>query len=107
VGFNTPVTVAACEAMKGVFYEVMIAPGINPPLSLRFSSGLIFFFFFFFFLGVDYEPAALEILTKRQKLRVLKVNNFHYYPTALEIRNVSGGALLQTPNPLIKDEVSN
>jgi len=77
VGFNTPVTAEACKAMQGVFYEVMIAP--------------------------DYEPAALEILAKRQKLRVLKVGNFYTYPTAPEIRTVSGGVLLQGPNPVIND----
>jgi len=77
VGFNTTVTVAATEAMKGVFYEVMIAP--------------------------DYEPAALEILSKRQKLRVLKVPNFFTHPSAYEIKTISGGVLLQSPNPPIKD----
>lgn len=78
VGFNTTVTVAATEAMKGVFYEVMIAP--------------------------DYEPAALEILSKRQKLRVLKVANFFTHPSSFEVKTVSGGVLLQSPNPPIKDK---
>jgi len=80
VGFNRPVTVAAVEAMKGVFYEVMIAP--------------------------EYEPGVLEILSKRQKLRVLKIPGFSQLPTNSDIRTVSGGFLLQSPNPPIKDEES-
>lgn len=78
VGFNRTVTAVTAEAMKGVFYELIIAP--------------------------DYEPAALELFVKRQKLRVLRIPGFDKYPTAPEIKTVSGGALLQTPNPPIKDE---
>lgn len=55
----------------------------------------------------DYEPAALEILSKRQKLRVLKVNNFYSLPTNVELKTVSGGVLLQSPNPPINDSVSH
>lgn len=78
VGFNRIVTAATAEAMKGVFYELVIAP--------------------------DYEPAALELFVKRQKLRVLKIPFFNKTPVAPEIKTVSGGVLLQTPNPPIKDE---
>jgi phosphoribosylaminoimidazolecarboxamide formyltransferase/IMP cyclohydrolase len=78
VGFNRTVTVATAEAMKGVFYELIIAP--------------------------DYEPAVLDIFVKRPKLRVLKIPGFTTSPVAPEIKTVSGGVLLQTPNPPIKNE---
>jgi len=53
---------------------------------------------------LDYEPAALEFFVKRQKLRVLRIPGFSTFPSAPEIKAVSGGVLLQHPNPPIKDE---
>ncbi|GBD11143.1 Bifunctional purine biosynthesis protein PurH [bacterium HR23] len=67
VGFNRPVTGGTAEAMRGVFYEVVVAPG--------------------------YTPDALAVLTKRRDLRILEVPPSL---PALEVRTISGGFLLQT-----------
>ena len=70
VGFNNVVTVETAAAMKGVLYDVVVAPG--------------------------YEPEALEILSKRKRTRVLEAS-----PSAtplLNVRNVTGGALVQQPD---------
>ena len=76
VGFNTTVTEETARQMSGVFYEVVVAP--------------------------DYEPAALEVLKKRRNLRVLEVP-----PSsgggALDLRPVSGGLLVQSPDVLSED----
>ena len=47
VGFNTTVTAETATAMKGVLFDVLVAP--------------------------DYEPEALEIFKKRKRTRVLRV----------------------------------
>jgi len=75
VGFNRPVTRETALAMKGVFYEVVVAPG--------------------------YEPEALEVFSSRRNLRVLEVPPGP--PPPLEVRRLSGGALLQTPDALEED----
>ncbi len=74
VGFNTIVTAETAAAMKGVLYDVIAAPG--------------------------YEPEALEILSKRKRTRVLEVK-----PSAaplLNVRNVTGGALVQQPDDIVE-----
>jgi phosphoribosylaminoimidazolecarboxamide formyltransferase/IMP cyclohydrolase len=70
VAFNRDVDRAAAEAMDGVFTEVVVAP--------------------------DFEPAALEVLSARNNLRVLA-------PTEtpgddLELRRIEGGWLVQVPD---------
>ncbi|MBM3935404.1 MAG: bifunctional phosphoribosylaminoimidazolecarboxamide formyltransferase/IMP cyclohydrolase [SAR202 cluster bacterium] len=71
VGFNTAVTTETAAAMKGVLYHIIVAP--------------------------DYEPEALAIFRKRNKdTRVLKVQRSTGSLNDLEVRLVSGGALLQT-----------
>jgi len=72
VGFNRSVTVSAAEAMRPVFYEVVVAP--------------------------DYEPEALAILRKKRDLRILRVPEGIYTVGAqnTEARRVSGGVLLQS-----------
>lgn len=77
VGFNRPVTGATAEAMRGVFYEVVVAPG--------------------------YTPEALAILTKRRDLRILEVPPA---PLPVEVRTVSGGFLVQTADVLQEDPAS-
>lgn len=78
VAFNKPVETASVEAMKKVFYEVVVAPG--------------------------YEPEALEILKKKKDLRILEVPSQAGSPgKALDIKNVSGGLLLQTQDILEED----
>jgi len=72
VGFNNVVTAETATAMKGVLYDVIVAPG--------------------------YEPEALEILQKRRRTRVLETK-----PSAtplLNVRNVTGGALIQQPDDI-------
>jgi len=78
VGFNTVVTAETALAMKGVLYDNIVAPG--------------------------YEPEALEILSKRKRTRVLEVK-----PSAtplLNVRNVTGGALVQQPDDIVEDPSS-
>jgi len=73
VGFNSPVTAETAEAMGSVFYELVVAP--------------------------SYEPGALAILRKKRGLRILQVPEAHASSDqVLEIRQVSGGVLLQTPD---------
>lgn len=70
VGFNNVVTAETATAMKGVLYDVIVAP--------------------------SYEPEALEILSKRKRTRVLEAS-----PSTvplLNVRNVTGGALVQQPD---------
>ena len=78
VGFNTVVTAETALAMKGVLYDNIVAPG--------------------------YEPEALAILSKRKRTRVLEVQ-----PAAtplLNVRNVTGGALVQQPDNIVEDPSS-
>jgi phosphoribosylaminoimidazolecarboxamide formyltransferase/IMP cyclohydrolase len=72
VGFNSPVTADTATAMKGVLYDVIVAPG--------------------------YEPEALEILSKRKRTRVLEVKASA--TPLLTVRNVTGGALIQQPDDI-------
>ncbi|MSP79094.1 MAG: bifunctional phosphoribosylaminoimidazolecarboxamide formyltransferase/IMP cyclohydrolase [Dehalococcoidia bacterium] len=78
VGFNRMVTGAAAEAMRRVFYEIVVAPG--------------------------YTPEALEILQKKKDLRILAAT----LPTAIgnaniDLRRVSGGLLVQAPDEINED----
>ncbi len=85
LGFNRPVTGEAAEALRRVFFEVIVAPG--------------------------YEDAALEILQKKRDLRILRVaapppgNPSEAGGPAgpLQVRRVSGGLLLQTSDALEED----
>ncbi len=75
VGFNSVVTAETASAMKGVLFDVIVAPG--------------------------YEPDALEIFSKRKRTRILEVAPSR--ANELEVRNVSGGALVQQPDDLVED----
>lgn len=78
VAFNRTVTTAAAEAMKGVFYEIVIAP--------------------------DYEEGALEELRKRRNLRILKVAPLKARGTdTLWFRPITGGLLVNTPDDIVED----
>ena len=77
VAFNRSVTAEAAEAMRPVFYEVVVAP--------------------------DYEPDALELLRKKRDLRVLQVSAAAPSGTPLDFRRVSGGALVQGADVLEED----
>lgn len=67
VASNRTVTVAMATPLSEVFTEVIIAP--------------------------DYEPAALEILSKKPSIRILKCA--HTTISSRELRPVSGGLLIQ------------
>lgn len=75
VGFNTTLTAETATAMKGVLFDVIVAPG--------------------------YEPEALEILKKRKRTRVLEAQVAK--PSRFEMRAVSGGVLAQEPDDLVED----
>ena len=80
LGFNRPVTGEAAEALRRVFFEVIVAPG--------------------------YEDAALEILQKKRDLRLLRVPETPSGGLAsapLQVRRVSGGLLLQTGDALVEE----
>ena len=71
VAFNRPVTAAAAEAMSSIFYEMVVAP--------------------------DYQPDALKVLQKKKNLRLLAVSNEDQAGSdSLEVRQISGGLLVQT-----------
>ena len=70
VGFNSVVTMPTVNAMKGVLFDVIVAP--------------------------DFEPDALEALKRRKRTRVLRVDAASV--SQIEARTISGGALVQTPD---------
>ena len=77
VGLNRTVTAEAARAMKGVFYEVVVAPG--------------------------YDPDALEVLTSRKNLRILLVKPTPSGRSKPEIRRISGGLLVQDADEIAED----
>jgi phosphoribosylaminoimidazolecarboxamide formyltransferase / IMP cyclohydrolase len=76
VATNRPVTRALAEAMADVFTEVVVAPG--------------------------FEPAALELLTAKKNLRLLRCDGPHPGKTP-EWRPVSGGLLMQVRDTIDAD----
>ncbi len=81
VAVNRAVTADVAQAMKGVFYEVIIAP--------------------------DYEDEALEVLRKRKNLRILRVASLDAEGVgALGFRPISGGLLVHTEDTIIEDPSS-
>ena len=77
VGFNRPVTAQAAREMSAIFYEVVVAP--------------------------EYEPDALEILQQKRNLRILAVTPNQEADAAYDLRPLSGGLLVQTPDALEED----
>ncbi len=69
VATNRPVSAAMATAMAEVFTEVVVAPG--------------------------FDEAALEVLTKKKNVRVLRCSGPHP-GAAVEMRPVSGGLLVQS-----------
>ena len=82
VGFNRTVTAEAAEAMGPVFYEVVVAPG--------------------------YDGDALEILQRKRNLRILSVDSTvpSGGATDYDVRPLSGGMLVQTPDTIDEDPQS-
>ncbi|MSQ11151.1 MAG: bifunctional phosphoribosylaminoimidazolecarboxamide formyltransferase/IMP cyclohydrolase [Dehalococcoidia bacterium] len=78
VGFNRTVTAQTADAMRKIFYEVIVAP--------------------------EYAPEALEILQKKRDLRILAVPLVTSVGgQAPDLRRVSGGLLAQTPDEIAED----
>jgi phosphoribosylaminoimidazolecarboxamide formyltransferase/IMP cyclohydrolase len=75
VGFNSPVAAETANAMRGVLFDVIVAP--------------------------DYEPAALHTLKSRKRTRVLRVKPAG--AVRWHVRTVSGGALVQGPDEAVDD----
>jgi phosphoribosylaminoimidazolecarboxamide formyltransferase/IMP cyclohydrolase len=84
VAANRPVTLAMAEAMKPVFYEIVIAP--------------------------DYEPKALELLKKKKDLRILVAELPPGYGQTvvgyIDYRRVKGGFLVQDSDSLPEGQVN-
>ena len=77
VGFNTVVTKKTAEIMRGVLFDIIVAP--------------------------DYEVDALDILRKRKRTRILKAN-YHSGPFSnLEALTITGGMLIQTSDQIQED----
>ncbi|MFF1878273.1 bifunctional phosphoribosylaminoimidazolecarboxamide formyltransferase/IMP cyclohydrolase [Leifsonia sp. NPDC058230] len=68
IAANRTVTLAMAETVKGIFTEVLIAPG--------------------------YEPEALELLQTKKNLRILQLPE-GYARKVTEFRQISGGVLVQ------------
>ena len=77
VAFNRTITSAVAREMRGVFYEVVVAP--------------------------DYEPEALEALKKRRNLRLLMAVPFTAGDNDLDLRPIGGGLLVQSRDAVTED----
>ena len=76
VGFNRPVTADTARAMRGVLFDIIVAPG--------------------------YDEEALKTLRRRTRTRILKVAPESGPGTRLDLRPVTGGALIQTPDDIAR-----
>ena len=72
VACNRPVTVEAAQEMAQVFYEIIVAP--------------------------EFEPQALEALRKKRNLRLLALGSAERESRTIQLRQVAGGVLAQTPD---------
>ena len=68
IAANRVVTLAMAETVNGIFTEVLVAPG--------------------------FEPAAVELLTKKKNIRLLELPA-DYERSSLELHQISGGLLVQ------------
>lgn len=68
IAANRTVTLAMAETVSGIFTEVLVAPA--------------------------FEAEAVELLTQKKNIRLLTLPE-RFSPTAVELRQVSGGMLLQ------------
>ncbi|WAC66592.1 bifunctional phosphoribosylaminoimidazolecarboxamide formyltransferase/IMP cyclohydrolase [Agrococcus sp. SL85] len=71
IAANRPVTLAMAEAVAAIFTEVVVAP--------------------------DFEPEALEVLSRKKNVRLLRLPE-GYAREGSELRQVSGGLLVQQPD---------
>ncbi|HEU5369261.1 MAG TPA: hypothetical protein VFU69_12390, partial [Ktedonobacterales bacterium] len=87
IGFNRVVDAATANELAPIFYEAIIAPG--------------------------YEPEALAVLRKKKNLRLLSTKAMigppatksAFAPWQLDVRRVSGGFLVQTPDLITEQEL--
>ncbi len=79
VAFNRPVDKETAERMSAIFLEVVIAP--------------------------DYDQEALNVLTKKKNLRILRLKSKRANFNELDLRKVSGGLLVQTRDSIDYDEL--
>jgi phosphoribosylaminoimidazolecarboxamide formyltransferase/IMP cyclohydrolase len=87
IGFNRVVDVVTAAELSPIFYEAIIAPG--------------------------YTAEALEILAQKKNLRLLTTDSLigppatknEVAPWQLDVRRVSGGLLIQTPDMISEQEV--
>ena len=77
VGFNRPVTKATADAMRGVLYDIIVAPG--------------------------YDEDALAVLRRRRRTRILRIDPEKGHATHLDLRLVTGGALVQAADYIDED----
>lgn len=71
IAANRPVTLAMAEAVAAIFTEVVVAP--------------------------DFEPDALKVLSRKKNVRLLRLPE-GYAREGSELRQVSGGLLVQQPD---------
>lgn len=69
-GFNRPVDLKTAEQLRKIFIEVIVAPA--------------------------YEPDALQLLSKKKNLRLLKLDLERGLPVENNYRKVAGGLLIQS-----------
>ena len=74
IAANRTLTLEAAESIKDIFTEVIVAPA--------------------------FEPAALELLASKKNLRLLQLPA-GYGRSDTEFRQISGGALVQTPDTYV------
>ncbi|CAA9589713.1 MAG: IMP cyclohydrolase / Phosphoribosylaminoimidazolecarboxamide formyltransferase [uncultured Thermomicrobiales bacterium] len=77
VAANRPIDEATAAEIAKTHYDIVLAP--------------------------DFDPAALTILQKRKNLRLLACGAHARLADRLEVRQVLGGLLVQTPNDLAED----
>lgn len=77
VAFNRTLTATTARAMRGILFDIIIAP--------------------------DYEPQALARLKRRRRTRVLQASPARGPQETLNVRLVSGGALVQQNDTLAEN----
>ncbi|MQG22817.1 MAG: bifunctional phosphoribosylaminoimidazolecarboxamide formyltransferase/IMP cyclohydrolase [SAR202 cluster bacterium] len=76
VAFNREVSAETAEAMKGVLFDIIIAP--------------------------KFEDGALNVFKKRKRTRILQANTSSGNMADMSIKSISGGVLIQTKDKVIE-----
>ncbi len=79
-GFNRPVDLQTASKLSEIFIEVIIAP--------------------------DYDADAFELLAKKKNLRLLKLDISPVFAKDFDLKRVSGGMLVQSPDNKTIDDLS-